>query len=143
MKNHVFYADDDLDDLDFFQIVLEDLGHDVSLFSRGDELLEALHNPTPQASIVFLDLNMPLRSGYDILIELKATDKWKHIPVVILSTASNEMSMEKCKKHGASFYICKPNSMQEMKRALNYTLNIDWKNPPEEFLYCHDKATTF
>ena len=140
MKNTVFYADDDLDDLDFFQVVIDELGHDVFLFLMGDDLLEAMDNPPPQASIVFLDLNMPLRSGYEILKELKASDNLKDIPVVILSTASDERSLERCKELGASFYVCKPNSMKEMKNAIHYILNIDWKNPPEEFLYCHAKA---
>jgi DNA-binding NtrC family response regulator len=52
-RNIIFYVDDDRDDLDLFETVIEDMGDEVLLFELGSNLLKAMHNPPPQASIVF------------------------------------------------------------------------------------------
>ncbi|MES2545993.1 MAG: response regulator [Bacteroidota bacterium] len=138
MKNSIFYADDDIDDLDIFKEVADELSATVSLFDHGEKLLNALDNPPPQATVIFLDLNMPGKSGFDVLKDIKESEAHADKPVVILSTASNMDGVEKCKEMGAGLYICKPRSMKDLKDAVNYVLNIDWTNfnpSDKEFFY--------
>lgn len=136
----IFYADDDVDDLDFFKEVANELKEPVSLFEEGDKLLYSLHNPPPKASIIFLDLNMPVRSGFDILREIKATPAIEDIPVIIFTTSSNPKDIELSKKLGANLYIRKPASVIALKKAITHVLAIDWKNftaSDKEFVYLH------
>lgn len=135
-RNIIFYVDDDRDDLDLFQQVVENLGETVVLFELGSNLLKAMHNPPPQASLVFLDLNMPVMSGFEVLETLKKEPALKDIPVIVLSTAQDQVTIDRCKQLGASFYICKPSSPKEMLDAVQYVLQIDWSQPLKAFSYC-------
>ncbi len=123
----IFYVDDDRDDLDFFQEAVERLGERVALFHLADDLIEAMHNPPPQPSIVFLDLNMPNKNGFDLLQEIKASDAFQNLPLVVYSTASDTHTVQRCRKLGASLYIRKPTSIAALQQALRNVLAINWE----------------
>lgn len=122
----IFYADDDVDDLDFFKDATTEINQTVSLFEEGEKLLQQLHNPPPKASVIFLDLNMPVKSGFQVLQEIKANPANVNIPIVILTTSINPSDIELCKNLGANLYIRKPTSMDGLKKAINYVMSIDW-----------------
>ena len=125
-RTTIFYVDDDVDDLDFFKEAIDAIGRDVSLFVLGDEMIHALNNPPPNPSIVFLDLNMPGKNGFDVLKELKELDAYKDLPIVILSTANDQQNIDMAKKAGANLYIKKANSVQDLKKSIQFVLDIDW-----------------
>jgi CheY-like chemotaxis protein len=136
----IFYADDDTDDLDFFKEAVAGLDKPLCLFGGGDKLLKTLYNPPPKASVIFLDLNMPVKSGFDVLREIKSTPNIGNIPVIIFTTSSNPSDIELCKKLGANLYIRKPASVGALRKAINHVLSIDWENfipTDKEFLYQH------
>ncbi len=126
----IFYADDDYDDLDFFKDVVESIGRKIDLFTHdhGEKILSALRNPPPVPQIIFLDLNMPGKSGFEVLEEIKSSEELKDLPVVIFSTSNDPSNISRSMKMGANFYVTKPTSFDSLKRAVEYTLEIDWKN---------------
>jgi len=124
----IFYADDDLDDLDFFKEVTEDINTPVSLFEEGQQLLNALDCAPQETSLVFLDLNMPVKSGFDLLREIKSSPKTGNIPVIILTTSINPDDIKLSKKLGANLYMRKPVTINALKKAVQYALSIDWKS---------------
>ncbi len=139
-QTSIFYADDDIDDLDFFNEVISEINEPVALFEEGEQLLRRLNNPPPTASVIFLDLNMPVKSGFEVLTEIKATPATENIPVIILTTSANPADIQKCRSMGASLYIRKPTSIGALKKAINYVLTTDWQNfvaTEKEFLYQH------
>jgi CheY-like chemotaxis protein len=82
--------------------------------ANGDALLEWLEeNPHNLPDIVLSDLNMPGKNGYDIIAALKDNPLYSHIPVVITSTSSTPIIIEKCLAAGASDYIIKPDTFVE------------------------------
>ncbi|MGV8995046.1 MAG: response regulator [Flavobacterium sp.] len=137
----VFYADDDKDDLDFFRDVTDSLtSSNVQLFTHNDvdSLLGALVSPPPIPQVIFLDLNMPGKNGFDALQELKQNLKLKDIPVVIFSTSSDEQSVSKSLSMGASFYVTKSTTFATLKKSIEYTLGINWKTfepSSQNFIY--------
>jgi len=136
MNTAVFYVDDDSDDLDLFLEVAQSLGIDALLYTEGDKMLKALLNPPPKPSVVFVDLNMPKISGYDVIQRVKEMDSLQNVPIVVLSTASDAHSMEKSKKVGARYYIKKPTTVSALKKAIEHVTNIDWLNHPKDnFIY--------
>lgn len=88
MKNcHVLLVDDEQSELDAYSMLLNSMGvNNVVTLRDSSAVLQTLD--TMQASIVFLDLNMPKVSGMDVLKELRA--KRPHIPVIII-TANSEI----------------------------------------------------
>ena len=59
-------------------------------------------------SLIILDLNLPLKDGRDVLKEIKKNEKLKVIPIVVLTTSSNEEDIIRSYNQGASAYITKP-----------------------------------
>lgn len=135
---NIFYADDDHDDLDFFKEVAHDINVPVTLFEEGQGLLAAVNSSPSKVSMVFLDLNMPGKSGFDVVREIKTNPKTQEIPVIILTTSINSDDIKRSRKLGASLYIRKPASLSALKNAVNYALNINWPDvvvSDDDFIY--------
>ena len=129
MKNFtIFYTDDDEDDLNIFTDAVESLSKDINLktYSGGEKLLDAIYHPPPVPSVIFLDLNMPGKNGFDVLNELKGSNK-SDIPVIIFSTSNEPGIIEKCLKLGANYFITKPVLMKDIIKSIEHSLNINWK----------------
>lgn len=124
----IFYTDDDEDDLSIFADAVESLPEKIQLktYNGGDKLLTAINNPPPIPYVVFLDLNMPGKNGFDVLKELRDSEK-KDIPVVIFSTSNEPGIIEKCRLLGANLFITKPVLMKDIVKSIEHALEINWK----------------
>lgn len=139
----IFYADDDEDDILVFEEAAEKLDIDVETFILGESMLDAMYNPPPQATIVFIDLNMPGKSGFELIKEIKTTPVLNHIPVVVLSTASDPRTVNLAKRTGADYFITKPNSRGELQEAIRHALSIDWETyQPSQSGFHHTPKNT-
>jgi len=79
----------------------------------GDEALAYLHRQgrfaeRGELDLVLLDLRLPTIDGFDVLNEIKKNDELKGIPVVVLTTSSYELDMQKAEQAGASAFLVKP-----------------------------------
>jgi len=117
---HIILADDDPDDCFLFSTLSQEVSKDIRVTCLHDcsSLLDYLaHHPLPD--IVFLDLNMPVLSGWDCLKKIRATLEWKKIPIVIYSTSSRQDTINECYGLGANMYIVKPNDSARLKQAIS------------------------
>lgn len=145
MRNEftIFYTDDDVEDLEFFSEVTSAMGDYLNIVTKnnGKKLLQDLKNPPPNPHIVFLDLNMPGFSGFDVLQQLGSSNEYKNLPIVIFSTSSDEQTIAKSMELGASFYVSKPTDYTLLKKTIQHTLNINWdtfKPSKENFVYLNN-----
>ena len=122
----IFYCDDDHDDLELFKDAVDLIDEPVKVFSLGDEMLRQLRNPPPSPSLVFLDLNMPIKSGIDVLKEIRLSEAFGKLPVIIFSTTSNPVTIQQTKDLGADLFITKPPSLQRISECVKSVLKIDW-----------------
>ena len=144
-KINIFYADDDRDDLIFFEDALEEAGPAVDLVTKrdGSELLRLLNNPPPSPSMVFLDWNMPGVNGAAVLKSIRANHKTSNIPVIIISTSDHKENIDHARILGANLYVTKPNSFNKLVKMLQDCLAIDWNafDPRKEnFIYSFNHA---
>ncbi|WP_230406362.1 response regulator [Flavobacterium fluviale] len=128
MNYTIFYTDDDEDDLSIFADAVESIPQKITLqtYSAGDKLLDAIFNPPPTPHVVFLDLNMPGKNGYDVLEEIRNSEDKKDIPVVIYSTSSEPGIIEKCRSLGANCFITKPVLMSDIIKSIEHAITINW-----------------
>jgi CheY-like chemotaxis protein len=136
----IFYTDDDIDDQILFREVIEDLDNSYVLHtqSNGDELIHKLENPPPTPSVIFLDLNMPGKNGFQVLSEMKQSQKLNGYPIIIFTTADDNRTIDETWELGANFFITKPLSYLDYKKAIQYSLSLDWKtyeSKKENFVY--------
>jgi len=116
----ILYADDDLDDKSWISEANKILNYslDIEFVENGREVFEWLKQYGNLPSLIVLDLNMPELDGRQTLQKLKATDEYKEIPVVILTTSSNKADIEICRRLGASLYLVKPDKYSEWQQIV-------------------------
>jgi CheY-like chemotaxis protein len=126
----ILLVDDDQDDRSIFNDALSELKIETSLtlLEDGRDLVGYLENPkSKRPDILFLDLNMPYKSGVECLREIRQIDKFKDLSVAIYSTSNSEKDMEDTFINGANIYIRKPNDFTQLKKVLTEVLSINWQ----------------
>ncbi len=127
---HVLLADDDADDRLFFKEAFEEIKIKtlVKIVNDGIELMEYLTQPDAiLPHVLFLDLNMPRKSGIECLNEIKQIDYLKDIAVAIYSTSASEADIEETFVKGANVYIRKPNDFNALKKILTEVITVNWQ----------------
>ncbi|MBV9761805.1 MAG: response regulator [Acidobacteriaceae bacterium] len=124
-------------------LLIEDFAPDAGLFSQllsdntsayrlsivddGEEALQFLRRNdgyanAPRPDLIFLDLNLPKRTGLEILEEIRANPALRPTPVVILTSSENEKDVNAAYSSGANLYVKKPgtlNQLEELMQALS------------------------
>lgn len=77
------------------------------------------YSDVPRPDLIFLDLNMPRMNGSEFLIEVKADEKLRNIPIVVLTTSDVENDVVRCYQLGAASYITKPVDMTQFISAIH------------------------
>ncbi len=99
------------------------LKHTIIEAKNGEEALEVLKKGD-LPDIILLDLNMPRMSGIEFLTILKADDRWKYLPTVILTTSENRADLLECFKIGIAGYVIKPLKYEDyelkIKKVFDY-----------------------
>ena len=127
---HILLADDDEDDRNFFNDAITDLkiANKLTLFKNGKELMDYLENPESiLPDILFLDLNMPCKTGNECLKEIRLNPRFKDISIAIYSTSSSDKDIEETFVGGANIYIKKPNDFSKLKKVLKEVMNLNWQ----------------
>ena len=86
------------------------------------------YKDAPRPDLILLDLNLPRKSGREVLTEVKTDDNLRRIPVVVLTVSKAEEDIVKCYDHHANCYITKPldfNQFIEVTKSIeDFWLNI-------------------
>jgi DNA-binding response OmpR family regulator len=125
----IFLADDDADDRVLFKDALEQVNENVSLVMHdgGVELMKHLLDETnPLPDLIFLDLNMPRKNGFECLEEIRANTRLKNLCVIIYSTSSQFKDILETLNKGANLYFTKPSTFHELSNRLKQVLNLNW-----------------
>ena len=115
----LFVADDDADDRLLIRDAFLETSDSLRLtfFESGDAMMSGLQDASARQALpklILLDLNMPGKSGRDIIAEIKTDPTLRGIPVVVLTTSRDEKDIADCYQLGASSYIVKPVSYEEL-----------------------------
>lgn len=127
---HIILADDDEDDRLFFTDAFDELNMNtkVNTYNDGVELMDYLNaDGAILPNVLFLDLNMPKKSGIECLNEIKASSKMSDIAIAIYSTSASEEDIEETFVLGANIYIKKPSNFKQLKKVLSEVVSINWQ----------------
>ena len=125
--------DDDDDDKEIFLEAVKDIEKvgneriDVKFFAEGDELLNTIREADTKNCIVFLDINMPVKNGFQILTEIREEERLRSVPVIMYSTSSEKGAVKISFELGANLYVIKPDTIKNIKMMIEHVLAIDWK----------------
>lgn len=127
----ILLVDDDADDRKYFNEALQDIDPGIELIEAkdGQQALELLRNTEYSSpDYIFLDLRMPRYNGRQCLLQIKADDRLKDIPVIIYTTSKEVQDSEELQELGALHFISKPNDPEEIYYMLSLVLEEQWDN---------------
>jgi CheY-like chemotaxis protein len=121
---NIILVDDDADDRDLFKEAIASIHPqaEVKTSKDGEELMEYLATVSKMPDVIFLDLNMPRKNGKECLKELRVSEQFQFTPIVIFTTSLNPVDIQETFTEGATFFMRKPNSFQELKEILHQLL---------------------
>lgn len=124
---NILLADDDMDDCSFFREAAEEqlLPGALTTVHEGEILMRHLKNEANELpDIIFLDINMPRKNGFECLIEIKSDDRLKHLPVIMFSTSFELSVVNHLYEDGAQYFIRKPAGFAEFKQIIQQSLAL-------------------
>jgi len=129
MIERIFLADDDEDDAFLFKDVLSGLNKNVqlSIAVNGFKLIALLEQADTLPDLIFTDLNMPIKNGFQCLQEIRSRPEWNAIKIIIHSTTSQQDQIDKAYRLGADLYLPKFTDYREFRNALTRCLELDWQ----------------
>jgi CheY-like chemotaxis protein len=122
MKRTVLLVDDDTRNIFALSSVLERRGMEVLTATTGREALAVL-NSRSDVAIVLMDIMMPGMDGYETIHSIRATPKFRRMPILALTAKAMKGDREKCLEAGASDYLAKPVNVEQLLSALRMWLH--------------------
>lgn len=126
----VFLVDDDPDDIEIVQEALyrNNYKGKIEIATNGKLLMDKLAivetDQEKKPDLILLDLNMPLKDGFQVLSELKSHSYLKSIPVIILSASSSKDDEIRCFELGCNMFWTKPSSIHEYNTLVSMVIKF-------------------
>jgi adenylate cyclase len=122
MTNKILIVDDEPFNLDLLEQELQEQGYEIERASDGAEALEKL--PVFAPDVVLLDYMMPRMNGLEVLKRLRADEKWRSLPVILLTAKAAQEDKITGLDAGADDYVIKPFDAFELLARVRSMLRI-------------------
>ena len=128
----ILLADDDNEDCVLFQDALNDcqLATNLTTVRNGQELMDLLRTCEQLPDALFLDINMPRKSGYECLVEIRKQKRLDSLPVIIITTSTEEDVIDLVYEKGAQYYICKPTDYRYLVNFVRVAITLITQRAP-------------
>jgi two-component system response regulator len=123
----ILLVEDNPNDAELTQRALKksDLGARVTIARDGAEALEYLLSNRPRPKVVFLDLKLPKIDGIEVLRRVRAEERTRSLPIVVLTSSQEERDINECYKLGVNSYVVKPVEFDKFYKAVG-DLGMYW-----------------
>jgi CheY-like chemotaxis protein len=122
----ILLVEDDPDDVELMQEALKSAGVDYTLetISQGDKVIPHLELCKKFPNVIVLDLNIPRLHGREVLHLIRSSERFKGIPIAILTTASSQKEKEYCMSAGADTFLTKPSTVGGFNETISTIVSI-------------------
>ncbi len=117
----ILIVDDEVDLVETVRFPLEMEGYHVLISYNGEDALNQARKENPD--LILLDLMLPKLDGYKVCRLLKFDDRYKHIPILMLTAKTQERDQALGMETGANEYITKPFEMEDLLKKVKAYLN--------------------
>nr|WP_315252909.1 response regulator [uncultured Flavobacterium sp.] len=122
---HILLVEDNEGDILLTTDALEEgkIINKVSVVKDGKLAIDFLNNKEPYVdaeipNLILLDINLPKKNGHEVLKYIKTSEKFRHIPIIMLTTSSSEKDIHEAYNHYANCFITKPVDVDEFIEAV-------------------------
>lgn len=124
----IILADDCIEDCQDFQKALVEIAPDMHLVMvhNGDDLLHLLQHYIPD--LLFLDLNMPLKSGVQCLKSIRENRSADILPIIVYSATSRPNNIQVAYGLGANLFFVKLKQHKDLVASLDSLLHLNWND---------------
>jgi DNA-binding response OmpR family regulator len=117
----ILIVDDEVDLVETVRFPLEMEGYHVLVAHNGEDALNQARKENPD--LILLDLMLPKVDGYKVCQQLKSDDRYKHIPILMLTSKAQEKDMALGRETGANEYITKPFDIRDLLKKVKVHLD--------------------
>ena len=123
----ILLVEDNPNDAELTQRALKksDLGARLAIARDGAEALDYLLGNRPRPKVVFLDLKLPKIDGIEVLRRVRAEERTRSLPIVVLTSSQEERDINECYKLGVNSYVVKPVEFDKFYKAVG-DLGLYW-----------------
>ncbi|MGE5680699.1 MAG: response regulator [Bacillota bacterium] len=125
---NILLIEDNIGDVYLIQAALDEMGleYNLNTVHNGDIAITHIQHFGDFAvpDIILLDINIPEKSGFEVLSELKKSERLMEIPVIIITSSISDEDKEYARKLGAVGFISKPPSYSEYTEKIKTMLNF-------------------
>ncbi|NPV75101.1 MAG: response regulator [Anaerolineae bacterium] len=121
MKKDAWIIDDDDEIRTALSMMLKIIGYEVKTFSEARAPARALLDGQ-HPDMLFIDINIPQVSGLELLKFIRQRDAWKRLPILMVTSESDEIMVEEAIRLGADGYVFKPVNFEELTNAIEMAL---------------------
>lgn len=114
----IWIVDDDEEMTNAIRLLLKLLDYQTTSFLNAPSAGRALLSGK-RPDLILLDINMPDVSGLDLLKFLRSRSEWKNLPIVMLSSQADDVTVDRALEMGADGYVLKPATIEELEQALH------------------------
>ncbi len=121
----ILIVDDSPTDIELTTIALEAIEGEIKVCSAtdGKSALSMLKDGRGLPALILLDLKMPGMDGVEVLREIRAADRLKELPVVVVTSSALESDRSDAIAAGANCYIQKPLALAQYSKDLEYIVH--------------------
>lgn len=113
----IWVVDDDEEMIKAVQLMLKLLGFETRYYLGARPAALALLNGE-QPNLMIVDIRMPEVGGLDLLEFIRRRKEWKNLPVIVLSTEADDVTVDQAIELGADAYVFKPVTIEELEKAI-------------------------
>ena len=152
----ILYAEDDENDVFFMRRALKaaQMINPLQIVHDGQEAMDYLlgaeqfsdRTKYPRPYLILLDLNLPVKSGFDVLKAIRSSSDYQTIPVLILSSSPHDRDVHRAYSLGANAYLIKPSSAEKLVDTMRLVSSF-WlqenKPPPDRHQLARSELVHF
>lgn len=102
----------------------------LNVVEDGEQALDFLsqrgsYGEAPRPDLVLLDLHLPKKSGHEVLVEIKSSDLWRSIPVLVYTSSDAAQDVNAAYDRYANCYVRKPSNLDEVVQVLR-SIEMFW-----------------
>ncbi|HKX00128.1 MAG TPA: sigma-54 dependent transcriptional regulator [Bryobacteraceae bacterium] len=137
----ILLGEDELEVRSYLEMALRCHGYSIESAQDGEEVLSCLERERSRISLVLLDIMMPRKDGLETLREIRRSDR--DLPIIMLSGASSPLKVVEAMKSGATDFIPKPVSHDDLKDAIEKVLGVNGVANGHGAAACNARTETF
>ncbi|GAB5492334.1 MAG: response regulator [Phototrophicaceae bacterium] len=115
-------VEDDAGGMAIIGVMMRHLGINAYINTTGEQVISMANAMPKKPDIIFLDINLPNTTGYEILTQIRANEKYKDVTVIAVTAQDADTEIPKAKEAGFNAYISKPISRMHFPKQLHRIL---------------------